>query len=114
MFKLIETNLQKITFFMGGFLIFYTLITVNKYNQTYQAVLFSVAITIITFVLLVLEKNYNPTANKYKFLIIILTILSVLYIIYWNDSNESKSGFSFSDKNSSNKKFDFSKPFTIK
>lgn len=113
MFELVKTKLQKITFFIGVILAFYTLITVDKSNQTYQAILFSIAIIILTFVLLVLEKNYNPTTNKYKLLIITLAILSILYTTYWNDF-KSKSSFFFSDKNSSNKGIDFSKPFTIK
>jgi hypothetical protein len=95
MHKLVETRLQKVILLIGGLLILIRLSGVNYY-QTYTAVLQAVGIAVITFVLLILTKDYKPEIHRkawriikkywYVFALVILVAVGFYaYYIYAKD-----------------------------
>ena len=92
MYNLVKTNLQKTVLLIWGILIFFKLFNVNYYNR-HNAILFSIGITILAFVFLIILRDYHPTKiiafiKKYKkqliFLIIfIFLILSIFFGRTW-------------------------------
>lgn len=57
--ELVETKLQKIIILIGGFLIFFRLLDVSRYDRD-SAILTSIGILVLTVVLLAVLRGYNP------------------------------------------------------
>jgi hypothetical protein len=84
--KLAETWLQKIILLIGGLSILIRLFDVNYY-QTYPAILQALGIAIITFVLLVLTKDYKPEIHRKTWRILkrfwYIFALAILILLAW-------------------------------
>lgn len=88
--KLIKTKLQKTVFLIGGFSIFFRLLSAGYYER-YNAIFTSIAILILTVVFLLILKDYHPRfhlkilefVKKYNRFLIYIVIFIFLIMLIW-------------------------------